>query len=288
MRIAPAALTLGLLAGCGPHHAVAAGPRRDEPGERQPALARPDAAPRASGRPYADTPISEVAEELTDLALAVADGRPPPPTEVRLRSALDGAEQARWHTDRPREAPLVIGIAFELELILKRGVPDDDAEPAERWGSLRLTLALSRNGLRLYSVRPRTMSRALPGGPLPSALAGLGALAAGLVAALRSGDVAAYALDEADRALLGNDEVWAQVQEDRVRPELVTQIAAMLATLPDAPLAYRLADVAVLAADADGRLLSYAMSWDLEGQRFVLATEPLVEIRQLWPRPRAP
>lgn len=281
MREIAAALALALAA-CGPS---AAGPRGPSP-RPVPRDAResPPRAERTPGRPYAATPITAVADELTELALALAEGRPAPATRVPLRSPLAAATQAVFHTDAPAGATMVIGIAFELELILKRGEPDDDAEPAQRWGSLRLTLALSRNGLRLYSVRPRTMSRALPGGPLPAGMEGFATVAADLLAALRAGDVSAYALDEADRALLGNDEVWIQVQQDRVAPELVTDVRAMLATLPDAPLAYRLDDVAILVAAPEARLLSYAMSFEPEGDRFVLATEPLVEVRQLWPR----
>lgn len=278
-----AALALALAA-CGttPATGPRAPDRRPEPPPR--ATTPPAVGPRISGRPYAETPITGVANELTDLAMAVAEDRPLPATQLPLRSPLAAATQARWHTARPTGPTVVIGIAFEIELILKRGEPDDDAEPAERWGSLRLTLALSRNGVRVYSVRPRTMSRALPGGPLPPSMQGLTEVSAEIVAALRAGDVSAYALDEADRALLRNDEVWLQVQQDRIQPELVTQIQAMLATLPDAPLAYRLDDVAILVVDGDERLLSYAMSWEPEGARFVLTTEPLVEARQLWPR----
>lgn len=278
------AATLFLLASCGP--TPAAGPRGPEPrgAPRPPSEAQGPRAPRESGRPYAATPVSAIAEDLTELAITVAAGRPAPATAAPLRSPLVGAAQTRWHTEPPVGEMVVIGIAFELELILKRGEPEEDAEPRDRWGSLRLTLALSRNGLRVYSLRPRTMSRALPGGPLPAAMSGLASVASDLLAALRRGDLSGYALDDADRALLANDEVWLQVQEDRVSPELVTDVQAMLATLPDAPLAYRLDDVAVLAADADERLLSLAMSWDAEGERFVLATEPLVEVRQLWPR----
>ncbi|MEZ4338849.1 MAG: hypothetical protein R3B82_19700 [Sandaracinaceae bacterium] len=285
MRGPLAALALGVLAACGPP-STGSGPRPHVATRGGPSRVTSEAhrEPRPSGRPFAATPITGVADELTDLAVAVAEGRPLPETHLPLRSPLGETPQARWFTERPIGGTTVIGIAFELELILKRGVPDDDAAPAERWGSLRLTLALSRNGLRVYSVRPRTMSRALPGGPLPPAMEGFATVAAEIVGALRAGDVSAYALDERDRELLQNDEAWLQVQDERVRPELVTQIQTMLATLPDAPLAYRLDDVAVLLVDHDERLLGYAMSWEPEGERFVLTTEPLVEARQLWPR----
>jgi len=239
---------------------------------------------RTPGRPYAPTPITQVGEELTSLALAAAGGEPLPQTSAPLRSSVERPTEVDWHTEAPSSALTTIGIAFEVEVILKRGEPEESATPPMRWGSIRLTVVLNRNGLRLYSVRPRTMSRALPGGPLPAGMEGFATVTETFLRALRRGDVSPWALDESDRNLLGNDEVWIQVEQDRVDAALVARLQTMLAPLPEAALAYRLGSVAVLVADAEERLLSLAMEWDAEGESFVLETAPLLEVRQLWPR----
>jgi len=281
MRAALTALSIAALSSCGGPHAPP--DDADDVAERDPAPTEDADAPRPSGRPYADTPLTEIADELTALALAAVSDGPLPVTHVPLDAPLESPVELARQTAAPRD-PVVLGIAFEIELILKRGAPDDDAVGPARWGSIRLTLALSRYGLRLVSLRPRTMSMALPGGSLPPAMQGAAAVATEILGAIRAGDVSAYAMGEPERQLLDNDEVWLQVHQDRVSPALVQQVQQMIATLPDEPLAWRLDDVAVLIADADDRLLSVAFEWDADGQgSFALRTSPLLELRQLWP-----
>ena len=273
--LALAWLVLGCAGPSRPRRNVASGahpPRRAPPSQLTP----------LPGRPFAATPITSILDELTDLALAGATGQPFPATQAPLRSSITGSP-VRWHTTEPRARLSVIGVALEVELILKRGVPDERSPPAQRWGSIRLTLVLTRNGLRIASMRPRTMSRSLPGGRLPDAMSGLEPICAQVLAAIRAGDVSAFFLDEADRALLHNDEVWARAQADRVQTRLVAHLRAMLLPLPSEPLAYRLDDVAVLVRDGETRLMSLGFEWDAQGDSFVLETAPLLEVRQLWP-----
>jgi hypothetical protein len=277
-----AALTFALLLlGCGPP-SVSAG---EHPAERPTSRTGGEEAPRAprqSGLPYADTPIAPVAQELTDLALAAIEGRDLPATRVPMPEP-SGPAQVVWYTDtRPRHLTILV-IAFEVELVLKHGEPEEDAEGPARWGSVRATFALSRNGLRLVSLRPRTMTRQQRGGPLPAGMEGFAEVCAELLAALRRGDVSGYALDDADRALLGNDDVWARVQQDRVSSALAAQIQTMLGTLPREPLAYRFDDIALLAADEQDNLLSFAFQMEAQAGSYALRTEPLLEARRLWP-----
>lgn len=271
-----------LLAGCGPPVA-SEGAHPEE--RRTPRTGGEEATrgPRASGLPYADTPITPIAQELTELALAAIDGRDLPATRVPMPEP-SGPTQLVWYTDtRPRDLTILV-IAFEVELVLKRGEPEEDAEGPARWGSVRATLALSRNGLRLVSLRPRTMTRQLRGGPLPPGMEGFAAVCGELLAALRRGDISGYALDDADRALLGNDDVWARVQQDRVSSALAAQIQTMLGTLPGEPLAYRFDDIALLAADEEDNLLSFAFEMEALAGSYALRTEPLLEARRLWPQ----
>jgi hypothetical protein len=239
-----------------------------------------------TGRPFAPTPVTEYAETLTDLAVAAVEGRPLPASEVPLRRPVEGAPEVVWSdslADRPREIS-VLGIAFELELILKRGQPTPGAEGAARYGSVRATVALSRNGLRLVELHPRVMSPDPGGGSPPAGMEGLPELARTLVAALRRGDVTEYDLTEEDRLLLDDDAVWAEAQELRLIHARIPEIRELLEGLPDEPLAYRLDEVAVLARDDHDRLLSLSMEFDPHGDSFALRTTPLVEVRRLWPR----
>ena len=120
-------------------------------------------------------------------------------------------------------------------------------------------------------------------GDLPTAMAPFADVVRELLASLRAEDISAYALTDEDRALLDNETVWSQMVEDRVPPGRVHLLAQMLHTLPEAPIAYLLDDVAVLARDADANLYSLTVDFDPEGASFALRTDPLVEVRQLWP-----
>lgn len=257
-------------------------------GERTPRAhdAPDEGAPAISGRPYASTPITEFAEAMTDLALAAVEGRPLPTSPVPLRHSIDGAPEVEWSEhlrERPRRIT-VIGIAFELELILKRGTPPEGAEGAARFGSVRATVALSRNGLRLVELRPRAMTPEPLGGAPPRGLEGLPALARQLVSDLRQGDIHTYDITESDRVLLGDDAVWAEAQELRLIHARIPEIRRLLEGLPDEPLAYHLDEVGILARDDQDRLLSLAMDFDPRDGSFALSTQPLVEVRRLWPR----
>ncbi len=236
------------------------------------------------GRPFADSPISGFAEQHADSALAAVEGRPLPPPPVATHVPVDTPEIEWSERARPRPRRLdVLAVALEVELVLKRGRPDGSATGPERWGSLRATLAITRNGVRVVSLRPGAMSPDPQGGAPPRGLEGLGPLSRRFLADLRRGDMSSYELTEADRALLANDAVWVQVHEDGPPLGRARELARMLEGLPDTPLAYWLDDVGVLARDEEGRLYALTLELDPYGDTFALATSPLIEVRRLWP-----
>lgn len=242
------------------------------------------------GRPFAPTPITPFAEGITDFALAAAYGAPLPPPPVATRRPLDGHSITSPHVvdwseriaTRPERLE-AMAVAIELEVILKRGEPDD-AAPSERWGSVHATLVVNRNGLRVVSLRPGAVSPSLRGGSLPRGLEGLEDALRTLLGDLRSGDVLHYELDDRDRRLLANDAVWAQLHEDGPPLARARQVGAILETLPHAPLAYVLDDIGVLARDEHGHLYGLSLELDPDGGTFSLQTTPLVSVRRLWPQ----
>lgn len=246
--------------------------------------APPAPEPPLPGRPFADSPITAFAEQLTDFVLAALEGRSLPPLPIETRAPID-APEIEWRSRRgPRPRRLdVLAVAIEVELVLKRGEPDPDAAGPDRWGAVRATIAITRHGLRVVSLQPRAMSPDPLGGALPSGLAGLADVSRRLLSDLRRGDVSAYALNEADRRLLANDAVWTQLHEDGPPLRRAGQIARMLEGLPDEPLAYWLDDVGILARDEEGRLYALTLELDPRGSTFVLSTSPLIEVRRLWP-----
>jgi hypothetical protein len=237
------------------------------------------------GRPFAETPITPFAERITDFALAAAYGAPLPSSPVATRHPLDGHPVIEWSeriATRPERLE-AIAVAVELEVILKRGEPDD-AAPSERWGSVHATLVVTRNGLRVVSLRPGAVSSDPRGAALPQGLEGFETALRTLLGDLRSGDVLHYELDDRDRRLLANEAVWAQLHEDGPPLARAHQVGAILETLPHAPIAYVLDDVGVLARDDDGHLYGLSLELDPAGGTFALATTPLVSVRRLWPQ----
>ena len=235
---------------------------------------------------FARTPITETAEALSRLAVSAAMTPQIDPSPIATRRPLGtpGLE-VDWSSQidgRPRGLE-VLGLALEIEIVLKRGTPPDHAEGRARWGSVRATLALSRNGLRLVELRGRAMEPDLDSGRAPQGFAGLDELVAALLNDLADGDMASYRLNQDDRALLNNDTVWARVEQDFSTGQL-EEVREMVRGLPREPLGIRLDDVSVLVRDERHRLLSLSMDFDPRGESFVLATAPLVRVAQLWPR----
>lgn len=246
-------------------------------------LAAP-APPAPEGRPFAPTPITPFAEAIADLALAAATAQPLPPSPVPTRRPLGPTPAVEW-TPTTRPAHLsVMAVAMQVDLVLKRGVTPGDASADERWGTLRVTIVVGRNGLRIVSLRPGLTSSDAPVGAPPPGLEGLPELARTIIADLRRGNVAPYELTEADRRVLANDAVWAQIYEDGPPLRNAPRVAAMLEGMPDTPLAYGLDDVGVLVRDEEGRLYSLLLELDPQGATFALSTDPLVHVRRLWPR----
>jgi hypothetical protein len=250
-------------------------------------VASRDPGERSPTRPFAETPITGFAEGIADLALAAVEGRPLPPSPVPTREPLmDEPQRVEWWPpDSPRPSRLeVLAVALEVELILKRGGPDDQGAVDERFGAVLATLVVNRNGLRVVSARPRAAPPSTTDRRPPPGLEGLPEAARQVLAALRSGDLAPFELDERDRRLLANDTVWAQLRADAARDLRGPRIRSLLDGLPEMPLSYKLDDVGVLARDQDGRLFGLGLELDAEGESFVLTTTPLVQARRLWPR----
>jgi hypothetical protein len=292
-----AAVVLAALAGCGgpsmlPLTRSTRGRLIAEPPVRvrRPAaweLAARTPEPLPDGRPFAASPITPFADAITDLALAAVEGRTLPPSPVPFRHPVDGAPVLEWSSrTTPRPAHLtVLAMALQLDLVLKRGTPADDAVGIDRWGTLRTTVVVGHNGLRIVSLRPAAMTPHGTEGAPPHGLEGLRELATTLIADLRRGDVSAYELTDEDRRILANDAVWAEIYEDGPPLARAPQIAAMLEGLPNTPLAYGLDDLGVLVRDEEGRLYSLTLELDpTPDGSFALATTPLVEVRRLWPR----
>lgn len=258
-------------------------PARPRPASPAPAPEQPAVVP---GRPFAPTPLTGFAEALSDLALDAVQGQPLPPSPIPTRSPLgrEPAEIEWWPPGEPRPRRLdVLAVGLEVDLVLKRGEPPEAGTLAERFGVLRVTFVVNRNGLRVVSLRPGAMSAQPGGGSPPRGLEGLREAAQALVASLRRGDVSAYQLTGADRQLLANDSVWHQLHEDGPPLGRAREIAPLLEGLPDAPLAYRLDDVGVLARAEDGRLFALSLELDPQDGTYVLSTTPLVRVRRLWP-----
>lgn len=238
--------------------------------------------PPPPARPYADTPITEFAERITDFALAAAMHEPLSEPPIPTRRPVSMLPQVRWD-ERARPAHLqALAVAIEVELILKRGEPDD-AAPNERWGRLRATIVVAKHGLRIVSLRPGAIRQDERAGTLPRGLEGLEAVARTLIADLRRGEVSHYALDERDRRLLANEGVWAQVHEDGPALARARAIGRMLEDLPAAPLAYVLDDIGVLARDEEGGLYALTLELHPHAGSFALSTTPLVSVRRIWP-----
>jgi hypothetical protein len=269
------------LAGCGSSPFVQASYVRERPRRSHAPMSTARELP--AGRPFAPSPITETAEAFADLALAAIEARPLPPSPIPTAGPITSNVDWRDGVTSLNELS-VIAVAFEVDLVLKRGVPAEDAEGVARWGELRAVIAVSRNGLRIVELRPGEMRDDATDRAAPAGLEGLVPLTRDLLSRLRAGDLSIYELTEDDRRLLANDVAWARIQHDRPHHGRLREIQEMLASLPHEPLGYRLDDVSILARDGQNRLYALSLEVDPHGDTFALVTEPLVTVRRLWPR----
>ncbi|MFK7987892.1 MAG: hypothetical protein AB8I08_17875 [Sandaracinaceae bacterium] len=278
MRGWVALVTLTLFA-CGPSDVgrTTGGPLL-EPRESEPI----DAPPRPAGRPYAAQPIAPFAEAMTDYALTAVRGGPLPEPVIPLSGEV-GPVSYREGVEPPDGAMQVLGFAFEMELVLKRGQPVPDAEGAARWGSVHAIIGVTRHGLRLVEFRPRRVRPRGSEGQPPTAMSGALPIAADLLNDVRRGDLDGWALGEPDRQLLGNDAIWSRVRADGPRAVHVRELRALLETVEGPLLGTVFGDMAVLVALPDQRLLSLALRLESTGSGYRLRASPLVEVGQVWP-----
>jgi hypothetical protein len=274
--------TLFLLsAGCGsPQSDAGLHPAHEEPRDPE-EQSSPALLDLPSGRPFASSPITETAEALTDLALAAVEGRALPTPPLPTDEPLESTAELELRVEPPPRLS-VIAVAFEMDLVMKRGEAPAEAVGIERWGTLRATVALGRNGLRLVELRPSELTPDA-GHRLPPGLEGMAAIARELLGHLRAGDLSAYELTAEDQRLLANDAIWARVMHDRPGRARIREVQQMLADLPNEPLGYRLDDISILARDAQNRLFALSLELDPANGSFALTTSPLVTVRLLWP-----
>lgn len=238
-----------------------------EPVADEPALAAgPPRAQEAS--PFADSPITPLANQLVQVADAARLGEPLP--EVAFPIERHSAEDRLLHRDQeplPREIEYV-GLAMELEIALGPPGPGGGAP-----GGLELILFLSRHGLKILALEADPVSGARP----PPRWLPVSGLAQQILSDLRADRMQRWWIGDAELAMLG-PELAREVERERPGPDELRKARA-LARADAAVHGFRIDDVTVIARDAQSRLWALKMQFE-SGDVPELDAHPLVRVRR--------
>jgi len=232
---------------------------------------RPPAAQGARSYGYAESPITALADSLTDLAMAAVRGEALPQTELALRQGEPGQPLVALAPGTPQPVGLsVVGLGMDLETALP-------AASGEGGGMLRTGVFLCASGLRLADLDVREPREAWT---LPPAFAGVEQVAATVLEALRAGRVETLVFAERDRSVIGHDGLFDLMLEGG--PEAgEMQAATAMARWQTAPSGYWIDGVALLARDEGGRLYALRMQFQQAPGSLTIETDPLVSVRRL-------
>lgn len=239
-----------------------------------------------SALPYADTPVTFFAEQMTRALLAAVRDEPLPqlPVPTALPIGPTGPDvQYQGSEARPVGELTVLGFGMEVDFVLKVGEPDPDGAPGTQDGQLRATIYLTRNGLRLLELRSSEMGRE-SGLPAPQVLCDLDSVGHDILQRVRDDTISQLFLGETERRILGNDDVWREVQEGRPSGEVLQRVRVMVDQFgPTPPITFRLDDGGILVRDEAGSVFTLSFDLDDDGSQVVLSADPFVRVQPLSP-----
>jgi hypothetical protein len=225
----------------------------------------------ASRYGYADSPLTPLADRVTDLVVAALRDRPLPDVGIPVEPLNDGQVliDLRGAIDTVPEDLEVVGFGMEMDMVM--GIGPSGAR-------LAIVLYLGPTGVRVAYVAVSTGRR---GGSLPRELAEIDAVASHVLSAMRSGAMEQILIGEAERHVIGDERVWNELARERPDDETLAR-AVELSRTTDDPLAYRLDDVGVLLRDGVGRWYTAELDFDHQAPGVVvLENGPLVSLRRL-------
>ena len=225
----------------------------------------------ASRYGYADSPLTPLADRVTDLVLAALHDRPLPDMGIPIEPLGEGQEllDLRGALSSVPEDLEVAGFGIEMDMVMAGG---------PLGARLGIVLYLGPTGVRVAYVAVSTGRR---GGALPRELAEIDAVASHVLSAMRGGAIEELLIGEAERRAVADDRVWSELARERPDDETLARAVELSRTSGD-PLAYRVDDVGVLLRDSSGRW--YAAELDFDHQApgvVVLENGPLVTLRRL-------
>lgn len=254
-------------------------PETDEP-DTGSAVSAPE--PDRSTYGYADSPITGLATDITDIAFAALRGQPLPRNGVAIE---------RIDPDRPLvqlregegfspERLEVLALGMELELMLgpeeEQGQEVSDAGPNE--ATLRTVIYLGATGLRLAEL---DVGSPHLGRPLPERWSGVAEVANDLLDGLRQDAVQQLLVGEAERQHLDDEDLWREVAHELPGPDTIARAAELARANPGPPRGYGVDDVAILVRDANGVIhaIQLQLEHDSEGS-IELDSRPLARVRR--------
>ena len=263
------------LAGCGGREVDQ--PTTPTPEVREVSRSTPS---RPSSYGYAESPITELATAVTEIALAALREEPLPEGVIAIEEPHPDQPLVRIRSDAELnlEELEVLGIGLELEIMLGAHEEEGEAppEPTEQEATLKTAVFLTSHGLCVVGLQVRSPRL---GRPLPSDQPGIAELAEDILERLRNDSLQAIFIGEPQRAAIGSDRVWGELTEGLPRPAELAR-AASFARANERPRGFGFDDLAILIRDGSGNL--FAVVLDLEhgsDGSLELDSRPLIRVQ---------
>ena len=229
--------------------------------------------------PFADSPITPLANELIQVARAALAGQPLPRVSFPIETIRQPDRLVTGDKDLlPAEFEFV-ALAMELEIALgPRGSPTNPGPGGNAPDGLELGLFLSRHGLKLIELKADSVSGAIPA---PSWLP-VDGLAHEILTDVHQDRMDRWWLGGAEKEMLGAEIAKEIEREAQRQPDRLRKAKKRLAGKTRVH-GFKIDDVTLIAKDSRQRVWVLRMQFE-SGDKPELDSHPLVRVR----KPRAP
>lgn len=245
---------------------------------------------RSANSRFAPSPLTDLAKALTNLAVTVLDGNPPPPGPIAIERVRSGKKLVRSEAALPRGSELEFFLfGIQMYAILEEG-PDPDISvgspgspgppPRAEDGAVRITGLVGSTGFRVVDLSARSGRKPQR---LPGWLMGSVQASNDTVDAIRRGRIGSLFITEADRSVFLSEGLFERAMKELPKPDEVRAAEEAVKKHPRV-LGVEVDDLYLVArekTDQKGEFFyAFEFNVDEDDGQLVLDSSPLMEVEK--------
>ncbi len=222
------------------------------------------------------------------MAVTVLDGNPPPEGPIPIEHFRADKKLVRSSEPVPRGSELEFFLfGVQLYVVLDPGSDPQTpaavgARPPPEDGALRAVLLLGKTGIRLVDLKVRTGRKPQT---LPGWLSGTRDVGNSVADAARGGRLESMLFGEADRSVLGSDDLFQRAMKELPKPD-VLRLAETAVRAHPRPAGIVVDELYLLARGPKGDLWAFELNIDEDQRGVVLDSSPLLRADRRDPHER--